>query len=49
VLPIVDLGRKHSWTAQGGAQLCWWMLTIVDWVLTTAVVAGVTNALKGSS
>lgn len=46
VLPIVDLGEQKAWVAQGGALTVQWLLTCAGWVLTTAVVAGVTNALN---
>lgn len=46
VFPFVDLGQQASWQAVGPAA--WWMLglTIAGWLLVTAVVAGLTNALK---
>ncbi|HVV07999.1 hypothetical protein [Amycolatopsis sp.] len=46
LVPIVDLGQKKAWFAQGPAQVWSWTFTGAGWVLTTAVVAGVTNALK---
>ncbi len=46
VFPFIDLGEQASWHAGGPAA--WWMLglTIAGWLLVTAVVAGLTNALK---
>lgn len=46
LLPIVDLGQQKAWVPQGAAQWCSWGLIAAGWVLTTAVVAGLTNALK---
>lgn len=46
LVPIVDLNQKRSWYPTGAAQLCAWVLTGAGWVLTTAVVAGVTNTFK---
>ena len=46
VLPIVDLGEQKAWIAQGAALTMQWMLTCAGWLLTTAVVAGLTKALN---
>ncbi|MEV6828158.1 hypothetical protein [Amycolatopsis sp. NPDC051102] len=46
MLPVVDLGQKKNWFPQDTAQVWSWVLTGAGWVLTTAVVAGLTNALK---
>ena len=46
LLPIVDLGQKSAWRPQGPALYCSWGLPIAGWVLTTAVVAGLTGILK---
>lgn len=46
VLPVVDLGEQKAWVAQGAAQTAEWLLICAGWILTTAVVAGVTNALN---
>lgn len=46
LLPIVDLGQERAWIAHGPAQVLSWILIGAGWVLTTAVVAGLTNALK---
>ena len=46
LLPIVDLGQKKNWFPQDAARVWSWSLTGAGWVLTTAVVAGLTNALK---
>ena len=46
VLPVVDLGERKAWIAQGVALTIQWLLICAGWILTTAVVAGVTNALN---
>jgi hypothetical protein len=46
LLPIVNLGQQQAWVPQGLALACSWLLTGAGWILTTAVVAGLTNALK---
>jgi len=47
LLPVIDLGQKSAWQPKGSALLYWsWALTGAGWVLTTAVVAGLTGILK---
>ena len=46
ILPIVNLGQKSAWEPQGPALYWSWVLTGAGWVLTTAVVAGLTGILK---
>lgn len=46
VLPIVDLGHQRAWVAQDVAMYASWLFIAAGWVLTTAVVAGVTSVLK---
>lgn len=46
LLPIVDLGQEKAWVVKSAAQYVSWGLIAAGWVLTTAVVAGLTNALK---
>jgi hypothetical protein len=47
LLPVVGLGQKSAWQPQGSALLYWsWVLTAAGWILTTAVVAGLTGILK---
>jgi hypothetical protein len=46
LLPIVDLGQQKAWTPQGSALYWSWALIAAGWVLTTAVVAGLTGILK---
>ncbi len=46
ILPIVSLGEKSAWQPQGSALYWSWGLTGAGWVLTTAVVAGLTGILK---
>jgi hypothetical protein len=46
LLPIVDLGQQKAWTPQGSALYWMWALIAIGWILTTAVVAGLTRVLK---
>jgi len=47
LLPVIGLGQKSAWQPQGPAYQYWsWALTAAGWVLTTAVVAGLTGILK---
>ena len=47
ILPVISLGQKSAWQPEGSALLYWsWALTGAGWVLTTAVVAGLTGILK---
>lgn len=46
LLPIVDLGQEKAWRPEGTALYWSWALTGVGWVLTTAVVAGLTSVLR---
>jgi hypothetical protein len=46
LLPVVDLGQHKAWIAQGSALVWSWVLICAGWILTTAVVAGLTNALS---
>jgi hypothetical protein len=46
LVPILNLGQKDAWIPQGTAQTWSWLLTGAGWVLTTAVVAGLTGVLK---
>jgi hypothetical protein len=47
LLPVISLGQKSAWQPEGSAVLYWsWALTVAGWVLTTAVVAGLTGVLK---
>lgn len=46
LLPIVDLGQEKAWRPLGAAQYRAWALTGLGWVLTTAVVAGLTRVLR---
>lgn len=49
LLPVIGLGQKSAWQPQGSAYQYWsWVLTGAGWVLTTAVVAGLTGILKRS-
>ncbi|MFD0687444.1 hypothetical protein [Actinomadura fibrosa] len=46
LLPIADLGQQKAWRAHGAAMYWSWAFTTAGWVLTTAVVAGLTGLLK---
>jgi hypothetical protein len=46
LLPIVNLGQQDAWIPEGSAQRWSWWLTGAGWLLTTAVVAGITSVLK---
>jgi len=47
LLPVVGLGQKSAWQPQGATLLYWsWVLTAAGWILTTAVVTGLTGILK---
>jgi hypothetical protein len=47
LLPVIELGQKSSWQPQGLEYQYWaWALTCSGWVLTTALVAGLTGILK---
>jgi hypothetical protein len=46
LLPIVNLGQQDGWIPHGNFAVVYWTLILVGWVLTTAVVAGLSGALK---
>jgi hypothetical protein len=46
LLPVVDLRQQAVWIPHGGAQWWAWASILAGWVLTTAVVAGLTGILK---
>ncbi|TDC54467.1 hypothetical protein E1281_16240 [Actinomadura sp. KC345] len=46
LLPIVDLGQQKAWRAKNAAMYWTWTFTASGWLLTTAVVAGLTGILK---
>lgn len=46
LLPILNLGQQDAWQPQGAALGWSWVLIGAGWVLTTAVVAGLTSILK---
>jgi hypothetical protein len=46
LLPIMDLGQQKAWQAHGTAMYWTWAFIAAGWVLTTAVVAGLTGILK---
>jgi hypothetical protein len=46
LLPIMDLGQEKAWIASGWALYWSWALIGAGWILTTAVVAGLTGIFK---
>jgi hypothetical protein len=46
LLPIINLGNKVMWRAEGGSQWITAVLIAMGWILATTVAAGVTRALR---
>lgn len=46
LVPIIDLGQRKSWTPHGSALYWSWGFITAGWILTTAVVAGLTGIFK---
>jgi hypothetical protein len=46
LIPIVDFGQQKTWTPTGSTLYWTWLLSAAGWILTTAVVAGLTGVLK---
>jgi hypothetical protein len=46
LLPIVNLGHDNAWKPIGATEYVAALLVVVGWVLTTAVVAGLTRTLN---
>jgi hypothetical protein len=46
VLPVGDLGQQNAWQPEGAAMYWSWAFMAAGWMLTTAVVAGLTGILK---
>ncbi|MFD0683710.1 hypothetical protein [Actinomadura fibrosa] len=46
LLPVIDLGQQKAWQPHGTAMYCSWALIAAGWILTTAVVAGLTGVIK---
>jgi hypothetical protein len=46
ILPVIDLGQRKAWQPEGPAIYWSWALIAAGWLLTTAVVAALTRALK---
>jgi hypothetical protein len=42
----VNFGQRQAWIPQGPALALSWFLTAAGWILTTAIAAGLANALK---
>jgi hypothetical protein len=48
MVPVVNLHQRDEWVARGYAEWVAFALTLSGWLLTTALVAGVTGVLKRS-
>jgi hypothetical protein len=46
LVPVVNFGQRQAWIPQGPALALSWLLTAAGWILTTAIAAGLANALK---
>jgi len=46
LLPIVNLGHDNAWNPSGATEYVSALLVLAGWVLTTAVVAGLTRTLN---
>ncbi|NVI89578.1 hypothetical protein [Actinomadura sp. BRA 177] len=46
LLPLGDLGQQKAWQANGAALYWTWAFIASGWILSTAVVAGLTGLLK---
>ncbi|GGU15207.1 hypothetical protein [Streptomyces lateritius] len=45
-VPNIDIGQQKAWLPTGSALYCSWLLSVAGWILTTAVVAGLSGVLK---
>jgi hypothetical protein len=45
LVPVVNFGQQ-AWIPQGSALAVSWVRTAAGWILTTAIAAGLANALK---
>jgi hypothetical protein len=46
ILPIINLGQEDNWRPTGATQYAAALLILAGWVLTTAVIAGLTRLLN---
>jgi hypothetical protein len=46
LLPIISLGQQDSWQPTGIALSVYWALIILGWLLTSALIAGLTGLVK---
>lgn len=46
LVPVINFGQQQAWIPQGPALALSWILTAAGWILTTAIAAGLANALK---
>jgi hypothetical protein len=46
LVPVINFGQQQAWIPQGAALAISWALTAAGWILTTALAAGLANALN---
>lgn len=46
LLPLISLGQQDSWQPRGAFLYAYWTLIIVGWILTSALVAGLSGVIK---
>lgn len=45
--PVIDLGQRSSWQVSGAGYRLWsWLAVLAGWALTTALVVGISSALR---
>ena len=46
LIPVLDLGQQSAWQLSGAVAYWSWSLAAAGWILTTAVIAGLTRVFK---
>jgi hypothetical protein len=46
LIPVLNLGQRSAWQLSGTVAYFSWLLTVAGWVLTTAVVAGLSRVFR---
>ena len=46
LLPVINFGQGHAYTATGGYQWLAYLLTAAGWILATTIAAGVARAVN---
>jgi hypothetical protein len=46
LLPVINLGQQDSWQPEGITRYAYWALITSGWILTSALVAGLTGIFK---